>query len=331
VYKTRVAIGRTLTSLQEGILHLPFLWYGNMFLRVSHAVSRQQEYAADALAARVVGAGPLISGLKLVHRAGAAFQPYWRGELAPVLSAGFRPPVAAGFAAFMNAEPISQETATFLAREMDSPTASPYDTHPALRDRIAALGDEGSLQSDTAAISALSLLDDVDALERELLTAMFPAEGCRAFEHVGWSDTLTAIYLPAWRSTVKPHLDSLAGIHLGDLPGLVQDPPQLVARFSKTLEASMPDDQKPRTVAGILWMAVTLALHSRGVPITCDVGYPIRARIGSTMVNTASIVGDLASSELARSSWRALMAENGLANLDLGGDFSIQSGRDQNP
>jgi Zn-dependent protease with chaperone function len=46
IYKTRSAIGRTLDSLRghEGwssLLQLPFLWYGKMFLRITHAVSRR--------------------------------------------------------------------------------------------------------------------------------------------------------------------------------------------------------------------------------------------------------------------------------------------------
>jgi Zn-dependent protease with chaperone function len=202
VYKTRVAIGRTLQSLQEGFLHLPFLWYGKLFLRVSHAVSRQQEYAADALAARVVGAGALVGGLKSVHRAAEAFQAYWRGEVAPVLSAGFRPPVAAGFAAFMNAEHISRETASSLAREMENQTESPYDTHPSLKDRIVALGGEKIPEPGASAAPAMSLLDDVDALERELLSTIFPDDAGRAFKNIRWSDTLADVYLPAWKSTV---------------------------------------------------------------------------------------------------------------------------------
>jgi heat shock protein HtpX len=61
VYGTRTAIGRTLENLGHhgSILQFPFIWYGKLFLRVSHAVSRRQELAADRLAAHVVGARPL--------------------------------------------------------------------------------------------------------------------------------------------------------------------------------------------------------------------------------------------------------------------------------
>jgi Zn-dependent protease with chaperone function len=317
VYKTRVAIGRTLESLKDGILQLPFLWYGKLFMRVSHAVSRQQEYAADALAARVVGAGALIGGLKSVHRAAEAFQAYWRGEVTPVLSAGFRPPVAAGFAAFMNAEHISRETASSLTREIENPTASPYDTHPSLRDRIAALGGDKMPESGAAAVPAGSLLDDVDALECELLATIFPADAGRSFKNIDWSDTLTTVYLPAWESIVQAHSKALNDVRVGDLAELVQDAPRLVVRFIETLDASIPADQRPKVVANIIAAALTIALHGRDFPISCDVGYPIQVRIGSTNINPWSLISALAASDLARAQWIALVAANGLEDLEL--------------
>lgn len=65
IYKTRAAIGRTLEGLAQhsSLLQKPFHWYGKAFLRMTHAVSRRQEFTADALAARIVGCRSLIEGL----------------------------------------------------------------------------------------------------------------------------------------------------------------------------------------------------------------------------------------------------------------------------
>jgi heat shock protein HtpX len=60
IHKTRSAIGRTLQSLGDSWLQKPFLLYGNMFLRITHAVSRRQEFVADELAARTAGSQSLI-------------------------------------------------------------------------------------------------------------------------------------------------------------------------------------------------------------------------------------------------------------------------------
>ncbi|HMH76247.1 MAG TPA: hypothetical protein VK547_06445, partial [Candidatus Udaeobacter sp.] len=64
------------------ILQFPFVWYGKLFLRVSHAVSRRQELAADRLAAHVVGARPLAEGLRKIHVAAPVFGYYWSNEVA---------------------------------------------------------------------------------------------------------------------------------------------------------------------------------------------------------------------------------------------------------
>ena len=90
IYKTRSAIGRTLAHLEgaESVLLVLFKWYGRFFLRVTLAISRAQEYAADRLGARVGGAKALIEGLKQVHIGALAWGAYAQTEVVPVLSAG---------------------------------------------------------------------------------------------------------------------------------------------------------------------------------------------------------------------------------------------------
>jgi len=73
IYRMRETIERTLRTLsgQAALLGLLFLAYGRMFMRVTQAVSRRQELAADELAARTVGSGPMIEGLRALGRHGA--------------------------------------------------------------------------------------------------------------------------------------------------------------------------------------------------------------------------------------------------------------------
>src|SRR3984893_15487470 len=103
VYRTRETIERTLRTVspQGALLQLPSLLYGRLFLRVSQGVSRQQEFAADQLAARTVGAKPMIDGLRNLARGSIAFNAYWRQEVVPLIEAGFQPPIAEGFTRFL--------------------------------------------------------------------------------------------------------------------------------------------------------------------------------------------------------------------------------------
>jgi Zn-dependent protease with chaperone function len=72
VYKTRASIIRTLQSLarHSSLLQKPFIWYGEAFSRLTLAISRQQEYVADELAARTTGAANLSQALTVLERSG---------------------------------------------------------------------------------------------------------------------------------------------------------------------------------------------------------------------------------------------------------------------
>lgn len=75
VYSMRGAIYRTVVNLASHdsivqLLHKPFEWYGSGALRITQGVSRSQEHSADQLAARAVGAKPLVDGLSAIRRAG---------------------------------------------------------------------------------------------------------------------------------------------------------------------------------------------------------------------------------------------------------------------
>ena len=139
IYKTRAAIGRTIHQLGEGSLQKIFIAYGNLFLRVTHAVSRRQEFIADEVAANAAGAAVMASALRKVHGAAVAFHNYWRGEVSPVLNSGYLPPLAAGFARFVQVESVSSNMATAIQTEEAEGESNPYDTHPPLRERVAAL------------------------------------------------------------------------------------------------------------------------------------------------------------------------------------------------
>jgi heat shock protein HtpX len=131
IYKTRAAISRTLEGLAEcsSLLQKPFLWYGKAFLRMTHVVSRRQEFTADTLAARVVGFRPLIEGLKLTYGAAYAFDAYWLNEVAPVLRYGFHPPLAEGFRRYLASPRIAAAISTSLDRELAEGETNSYDTH----------------------------------------------------------------------------------------------------------------------------------------------------------------------------------------------------------
>jgi heat shock protein HtpX len=263
IYKTRSAIGRTLESLgDDGLLHLPFRWYGTLFLRLTHAVSRAQELAADRLAAHIAGAGALISGLKRVHAGAAAFEAYWSQEVSPVLNDGYRAPLAGGFSTFLGVPRIRAAMQSFVARELEGGETDPYDTHPALRDRIAALGgdvsDAALDATDDGTGPAIDLLGDVDAAEAMLLAFLVKRSSLKS---IAWDEVPEALLVPRWRSQASSVAALVNGTELAQLPRVIREKKQAVLKA--VLTRSVPADAVPQVLAAVAGscLAVTLLEH----------------------------------------------------------------------
>jgi hypothetical protein len=78
-----------------------------------------------------------------------AFVPYWSGAVGPLLSAGFLPPLTAGFDAFREAPWLAG-----LLSSREPAAENPFDTHPPLSARLAALGVRERLASRPEAVAA---------------------------------------------------------------------------------------------------------------------------------------------------------------------------------
>src|SRR5439155_3268111 len=97
IYTTRAAIGRMIVSIGRKRVRAPFLWYARQFLKLTHAVSRRQEFIADRIAVRVAGPLVVARALRRVFVATQLYTAYVTQDLMPALNAGFVPPISAGF------------------------------------------------------------------------------------------------------------------------------------------------------------------------------------------------------------------------------------------
>lgn len=226
IHKTRTAIGRTVKSLAEAdsnILKKPFEWYGLVFLRVTQAISRAQEFAADALAARVCGATHLIEGLKRVDAAAFAYPHYFLSEVLPILDRGRRPPIAEGLTGFLSASGVQRTMKMVTETELEKGQTHAFDSHPSTKDRIAALESIPPAPTDQATPDAdepaISLLEDISRLEGELLAQMFSnPEAVMAMEPVAWEEAGREVFAPWWAEQAEQTLPHLLPCTAGSLP-----------------------------------------------------------------------------------------------------------------
>ena len=210
IYKTRAAIGRTIARLSNSVLQRVFVAYGNMFLRTTHAVSRRQEIIADEVAASAAGATAMASALRKVHGSALAFQRYWTAEVSPLLNSGYLPPLTDGFTRFTNLPSVQATVGEAVAAAEAAGNVNPYDTHPPLCERLAALQSQPPGTVDDTR-PALALLPDASRWERALLAASVNADWAQSLRPVAWESVIDTVYVPMWRKAVEQNRQLLNG------------------------------------------------------------------------------------------------------------------------
>jgi heat shock protein HtpX len=324
IYKTRNAIVRTVQALAEGgssVLRKPFEWYGLLFLRITQAISRQQEYAADALAARVVGARPLGEGLKLVHGGALGFELYWQEDVVPAIEAGYRPPLLAGFTRFLAAPRAREIMDRIVAEALKSEKEDPYDTHPPLPDRLAALARLPALSPGIIDNKqpAVELLDGTERLEHELLLSM-AADPARmaALTAIDWNEVGERIYPSLWAemaARVRPHLAGLTPAALPDGAGFYEN---LGRKLLADEAEGAPGEMLARYGASQIAIALANHLTTAGWTVRALPGEAVVFARGETRLEPFSRIVDLSRSKVTAADWHSECASAGIASLDLG-------------
>jgi Zn-dependent protease with chaperone function len=228
VYKTKMAMVRTFQTMGSvgalarfavlAVMHLVVSGilrvYFAIFLRATNLVSRKQEFRADELACLVVGPKPLMDGLRVIHGAGPAWVPYWNSEVSSLVSSGVVPPLSDGFSRFLAAPGIAPLVASNIEKQPQEGKASPYDTHPPLRERIAAaeLLPPASAPDDPRLAS--QLLEQPEEVDKLFLLALNPSLQTATLRSVPWDQIKNEVTVPSWRKLVSEHGNKFGSVTL---------------------------------------------------------------------------------------------------------------------
>jgi Zn-dependent protease with chaperone function len=333
IYQTRAAIQRTVQGLAaaEGRLSAlsgPFVAYGTMFLRVTQKISRAQEAEADELAARVAGPTPLAEGLKKLHVMDAAYDGYMRSEFGQAALMGLLPPLGDGFVRFLSAGRVSSEVESHLARVVDEERkaiaegdgqAMAFESHPRLPVRLDALASLGLPDEPLDDAPAITLLDDVGALDGELAAGLLGQDVAARARRVRWDEVGTLGYLPHYRKTVTPRAAAFAGTSVAELPE------RLAAIQSALVEAERRRTDRPIAEPGELereavWLtgaAVAVAAAGRGFELVAVPGEALYLRGPAGTFHAFEQVDALAAGRLSAEEWRRQCALLGIGGLPL--------------
>jgi heat shock protein HtpX len=317
VYRTRETIGRTISGLsrQSSILQLPFVWYGQLFLRVSQAVSRQQEFAADQLAARTFGARSMIDGLRALAHGSIAFNAYWRQEIVPLVEAGFQPPLMEGFTRFLAEPAILTQVGVAAREELAHAKTNPYDSHPPDAERIAALAALPPGLDPGPEPAAIGLIDGLDLIDSSLLFAMLkPGTQLR---RISWAEAGNVALLPGLRDRVRRQASLVSGYTIGWLPELLKYADRLGASEASAAGASVAPDQARSLGIGLAGAALTVALAQNGWIAESLPGRPIVMRHGDDVLEPFNEVDRLAREGVSAEAWQQRCWDLGIRDLSL--------------
>ena len=342
VYKTRSAMARVIQNLGSGSDFLNFLrrfvWarlvhslvvgaiiaYWKAFLRITQLIFRRQEYRSDELACHLAGSDAFIEGLQKVHTASAALDSYWKAVVNPAIAAGYRPPLADGFARFIAAPVISKAASESLASALKQSQTNPYDTHPPLKSRIEAAR---LIQRKSDALEdrvpATTLLDNLDSLEAQLLQAVAPKLKVQELKSMDWETAGPHVYVPMWRNFIRQYSHLLDSRTVASLADAVKDLQQIASNIRDPEGMLLTREQRADRAAALLWTALSLAMIDNGWDLHLQPGEFYLQREGEKAI-PAELVQKLRSGITTREGWLEWCQKTSLGNVRLGSPDSQQ-------
>ena len=330
VYRTKTSIVRIFENIGSvgklariAILGLMYMavatvlkGYFITFLRAINLVSRRQEYRADELACLVAGRQNLIDGLQSIHRAAMAWPSYWNSEVAPSLNDGCLVAVGDGFVRFVSAPEISAAISKSLSQRMQEEKTQPYDTHPPLRDRIAAaqkLPDCAAL-SDTQPASIL--IDNLPATEMKFVEDRIPDLQPGSLKYVSWNEVALRVTIPSWQSFVTEYSEALTGVTAGSIPDHVSRFREIGSRIRDPKGMLLDPAQRTARAGGLFSAALALAMIRNGWELQVQPGI-FRIRRGEHEFNPFDAVNELMAKKLTRDAWLSRCSDLGISQLPL--------------
>ncbi|WP_404957127.1 M48 family metalloprotease [Streptomyces sp. 147326] len=162
--------------------------YGNFYMRATRSTARRQELAADLASVSVAGRDSAASALRELNALDSAHGFYMSSYATLGVGAGLLPRPGQVFGGLRRLLDARSADLDELREELSTEPTSPYDSHPALAERVTrieALPDDG--RAGQAARPALDLLADADAALTALEQAVLTPEAL-ALKRVDWED-----------------------------------------------------------------------------------------------------------------------------------------------
>jgi heat shock protein HtpX len=315
VYKTRMAMVRAIQNMASvgswiriALAQLVFRLvlallqgYWKIFFRATQLVSRRQEYRADELACYITAADALVSGLKKVHAANVAFGAYWGFEVTPLLNLGYRPPIAEGFAMFVQAPEVAMQIEKLAQKELSEPKTSAYDSHPPLRDRISAATRLSIGKQESTPGFAADLFGDLREEELRLLSWNNDSSKIKVLKPLDWQNLASA--LPQiWQDVILKSSQFLGEHTTESLPDVVSNLAEIGSRIPDPEGMLLTPQQRAGRAEEVFGTALALALANAGWRLHMQPGERY-FEVKGEKVSARELMSGLVSKKISRDEW----------------------------
>jgi heat shock protein HtpX len=329
-YRARRVVCRTLENLDEveraapegwwmplvmGATRAPFVWLASWFLDITHAISREQEFAADAAAARIAGSVAMCGGLIKIAAASSLFDSFWNGGVLPAVKAGFRPPLIDGFREVLDS--ISpHEMSCLVDRVMREPECDDEGPHPSLSRRVAAataLYEPGVPKDDRLASVLVP-----DARLREAELAALLAGPATQLAPSTWDEATASLYTQSWRDAVVEWQPVLGSLTPATLPRDTKHLHRLMqARFQKHVEWPLRSEAV-NWASHVFGTAIAVTLLDAGHKLSASPGRPVSFSDASSSSVPFEEVREYLEGVINEEAWLKRMRELRIADVQLG-------------
>lgn len=326
IYKTRAAIGRAVQATADRWVSAPFQWYAHLFLKTTLAISREQEFAADRVAARVAGVSAAQAALQRVAALAPAHATYFQQDLVPVLEAGHLPPITDGFRQFMEAPSTVALTAAATEFALGANTGE-FDSHPPTGERVRALHALAAAPPEHATAPATSpgieptdhgmVVEDAEALARAWLAFAMGREPFDQLRPIGWDDVAAIVHATKWPEIIRHHAKWFGTRTIDDLP-VGRD--AYVALGARIVEAPNPeatDDERLGLAVQLMAIGFAQALVRAGWTPRLHPGETMTLHRGSDVVDLRATISGLVEGTETMESWKTRCQALGVAGVTI--------------
>ncbi|MFT3711753.1 MAG: M48 family metalloprotease [Archangium sp.] len=338
VFRTRTAIGALVENLAAAAettaasgdgaflalffaaLRVPFVAFGNFYLRFSLALSRAQELGADAQAAQLEGVDVLVRSLTRVRAAAIGFDGYMRSEVVPLLEQGVLPPIGPGLSRFLEAPGVSEHLSR-ISQAMDDEPEHALDSHPPLVTRIAharglRLGPHrGNPQAEGPAFELVTHLSELELLLAEPWVVASPHRTGTGLKRTSWENVGPALER-GWRARAHDLAPALSGVSPRSLPRDAERLRPYLARLLGDRAKYLSPERVSLLAASAFSEVVTVLLLDAGFSLESSPGVAVKVVRGDETYEPVRLLREWLF-EGKDEAWLAMWESAGLADAEF--------------